>query len=481
MLQDIPVTNWCPKSVWLKKGVTLGTLGEFQETENTEKSGEASGTNGAIEKMDQKFEKLLDNLKSRMGKYLHGDQRLSEDDLGHWKLVSHDIYTGVNPPIYQLPFKKKDGTWRFCVDYLKLNAVTVKDSYPLPRDPDTLSRLERAKIFSSMDLQSEYQRVSITSKDRPKTAFVTAEGVYQFRTLLFGLSNVPDTFQQVMYIILAEHRWTTFLVYVVHRLLGNVRTTFRTTPISAGLPCKSKPEHFDYFKLNSSFAEDTLKVIGRVFTKEGVGTDPEKLDAMKNFPSPAVGHSKANKIQRVQSYLGLCSYYRRHIQNFATIIRNSFNALKVALTSTPVLAHSDYDLQMKILPDACGFGIGGVLAQRIDGVERPVAYASRLLSKSETNYSITETECLALLWWLTKFRCFGWGCQVKVIADHQALCWGKTHGNGNCLSRNPLQQIEEMEDDRCFIVAAIGPNASDIFSPKKDVSVVIVSLSANRE
>ncbi|KZS10448.1 Uncharacterized protein APZ42_025092 [Daphnia magna] len=167
----------------------------------------------------------------------------------------------------------------------------------------------------------------------------------------------------------------------------------------------------------------------------------------------------------------------------------------------PVLAHPNYDLPMEILPDACGIGIGGVLAQRIDGVERSVAYASRLLSKSETNYSITEKECFALVWCLTKFRCYVWRCQVKVITDHQALCWlmskrdlygrlarwslslqenditivyrsEETHDNADLLSRNPLQQIEETEDDRCFIVAAIGPNAVNILSPEADCSIV---------
>ncbi|KZS20508.1 Uncharacterized protein APZ42_012788, partial [Daphnia magna] len=114
------------------------------------------------------------------------------------------------------------------------------------------------------------------------------------------------------------------------------------------------------------FAKNTFKVLSHVITKEGVGPDPEKLEAVENFPSPAVGHSTANKVKREQSFLGLCSYYRRHIQNFAAIARpltsltkkdipfiwgtdqvSSFNALKVALTSAPVLAHPNYGLPEK--------------------------------------------------------------------------------------------------------------------------------------
>ncbi|KZS06498.1 Uncharacterized protein APZ42_030028 [Daphnia magna] len=145
-----------------------------------------------------------------------------------------------------------------------------------------------------------------------------------------------------------------------------------------------------------------------------------------------------SKIKRVQSFLGLCSYYRRHIQNFTAIAHpltsltnkespliwgtdqvNSLNTL--ILTSAPVLLHLNYDLPMEILLYACGYGIGSVLAQHTEGVERPVAYTSHLLSKSKTNYTFTEKECLALVWCLTKFRCFAWGSKVKVINDHQAL------------------------------------------------------------
>ncbi|KAI9565174.1 hypothetical protein GHT06_008951 [Daphnia sinensis] len=394
-LENIPVANLSPKSVWLEKGVTLGTLEELQEMANTE---------------DRIGKNLDDNQKSEVLKILKNSIScfaFNEDDLGHCTFVEHDINTGVNPPIHQLPYKsawkeraviqtqvegmlrpgiiehsdspwsspvvlvqKKDGTWRFCVDYRKLNAVTVKDSYPLPRVADTLSRLEGATIFSSMDLQAGYHQVPVASKDRPKTAFVTADGLYQFRALPFGLTNAPGTFQRAMDIILAGLRWTTCLVYLDDVIVYSATFEQRLERLQSVLDCLAKAN----LKLKwskCSFAENTLKVLGHVVTQEGVGPDPEKLEAVKNFPCPAVGHS--------------------------TDQVKSFNALKIALKSAPVLAHPNYDLPMEILPDACGFGIGGVLAQRIDGVERPVAYASRLLSKSETNYSITEKECLALV------------------------------------------------------------------------------------
>ena len=158
--------------------------------------------------------------------------------------------------------------------------------------------------------------------------------------------------------------------------------------------------------------------------------------------------------------------------------QDSFQTLKNALFTAPVLAFPNYNLPMIIIPDACGYGIGAVLAQIIDGQEHPIAYASRLLSKAESNYSITEQECLALIWSIQKFRSLVWGCQLTVVTDHQALCWlmtkkdlagrlarwslslqeydikivyrsGKLHDNADCLSRNPRNVIET-DEDRCL-------------------------------
>jgi hypothetical protein len=98
--------------------------------------------------------------------------------------------------------------------------------------------------------------------------------------------------------------------------------------------------------------------------------------------------------------------------------QNSFDQLKTELLSAPILAHPNYTLPMIILPDACGMGIGAVLSQKVNGKEHPLAYASRLLTSSEVNYSITKKECLALIWSLQKFRPFIWGCKLIIITDH---------------------------------------------------------------
>lgn len=109
--------------------------------------------------------------------------------------------------------KKSDGTWRFCVDYRRLNAVTVNDVYPLPVIEDALQRQEGSSFFSIMNLQAGYHQLSVASGDRPKTTFVTADGLYQFKVLLFGLKCAPSRFERTMYVVLASLRCSACLVY----------------------------------------------------------------------------------------------------------------------------------------------------------------------------------------------------------------------------------------------------------------------------
>ncbi|XP_045034364.1 uncharacterized protein LOC123475563 [Daphnia magna] len=470
-----PLANLTSTSVWIPKGTTLGVIsgydGEVLSCGLTTKEENSPMTRPPTKEEVNQRRRLIDDLKKQVNHGIPKDKR-------RCNISEHNIETGDSPPIHQAPYasawkartivneqvksleeagiieisdsswsapvvliRKKDGTWRFCVDYRKLNSVTVRDVYPLPRIADVLSRLEGAEFFSILDLQAGYHQIPVRDEDRHKTAFITADGLYQFKVLPFGLSNGPSSFQRSMDIILAGLRWTACLVYLDDVIVYSSTIDLHVERLrlvleslkKAGLKLKVSKCHF---------AETSLKVLGHVVDADGIRPDPDKLAAVKEFPPCNEGKTVALKVKKVQSYLGLCSYYRPHIKDFSIIARplilltkkdavfdwgpdqeSSFNTLKQALLAAPVLAHPNYDLPMEIIPDACGYGIGAVLAQRVEGQEHPLAYASRLLSSSEINYSITEKECLALVWALKKFKGYVWGCKIVVVTDHQALCW----------------------------------------------------------
>ncbi|XP_045027129.1 uncharacterized protein LOC123470647 [Daphnia magna] len=242
------------------------------------------------------------------------------------------------------------------------------------------------------------------------------------------------------------------------------------------------------------FAQTRLQALGHVMDKDGIAPDPEKICAVREFPRPPANATNAQKIKHVRSFIGLCSYYRRFISNFAKIAKplhdltkqgksfcwgaeqkGSFNALKERLIEATQLAYPDYGKPFDIHPDACEYGIGAALVQKTGDGERPVAFASRLLSATERNYSITEKECLALVWAMKKFHCYIWGMTVRVVSDHHALCWlttkkdlagrlarwallvqgyepqvlyksGKLHEDADALSRYPVGPAEEEDE-----------------------------------
>ncbi len=181
--------------------------------------------------------------------------------------------------------RKKDGTWRSCVDYRDLNEITVNSVYPMPNIDGTLARLHGAKVFSVMDLESGYWQIPVKKEDQPKTAFITVDGLFQFVCMPFGLCTAPSTFQRTMDLVLEGLRWSVCLVYLddiiiyakdleEHReRLGMVLAALRKANLKLKLSkCR--------------FVEKEVTALGHRVSAEGVRPDPEKVKAVKEFPQP---------------------------------------------------------------------------------------------------------------------------------------------------------------------------------------------------
>jgi len=334
-------------------------------------------------------------------------------------------------PLTMVP--KKDGSVRICGDYRRLNEVTQKDAYPLPRIQDIFDQLGGAKVFTTIDLKSGYWQVKMAEASKEKTAISTHRGLFQFRRMQFGLTNAPANFQRMMSTVLAKHLGKSCLIYLddvviysrdeqTHR--GHVSEVLEALS-GAGLVVKES---------KCTFGVKEVKLLGFVVCGEGLKADPDKVAAIRDMAPP----TDKKGVRRV---LGSANYYRQLMVNYADVVapltkltrkavkfewdescQKAWGELKELLLECVILKFPDPTKPYKLYTDASNYSIGAILVQADEnGLERPVHLISGRLNSAQMNYPTIEKEAFAIIYALIKLRPYLYGADFVIYTDHQPL------------------------------------------------------------
>jgi RNase H-like domain found in reverse transcriptase/Reverse transcriptase (RNA-dependent DNA polymerase) len=360
-------------------------------------------------------------------------------------------------PLHMVP--KKDGTWRPCGDYRRLNMVTQPDRYPLPSLADFANKLHGCKFFSVVDLVKGYHQIPMAAADIPKTAIVTPFGLYEYIYMPFGLRNAAQTFQRLMDRIF-RHLPFCFC-YLDDHLIAS----------------RTLEEHLQHLQqffqlLNDNglqvnpakciFAAATVDFLGHRVSAAGISPLPKHVEALQRLPVPT-------DVKQLQRFLGLINFYRRFLPGIAAVLLPLTDALrgsprtlevspamaaavesaKVALANATGLAHPLPHAQLALVTDASDSHVGAVLQQREGKAWRPLSFFSQKLSPAQSRYSTFDRELTAVFAALRHFRFMLEGRQFHVVTDHKPLvaAFGRVSPPWSARQQRQLAYITEFTTD----------------------------------
>jgi hypothetical protein len=393
--------------------------------------------------------------------------------------------------------KKKDGSLRFVQDYRKLNAMTIRNRYPLPLVPDIMSRVAGAKYFTKLDVRWGYNNVRIREGDEWKAAFRTNRGLYEPLVMFFGLCNSPATFQTMMNDLFRELIEEGVVAIYMDDILIFSKTleehrqvVNRVLQILQNNKLYLKPD-------KCIFEVNKVEFLGLILSENQVEMDPIKIEGVRNWPAP-------KNVKEVQSFLGFVNFYRRFIEGFSHVARplhdltrkdsiwkwepsqqEAFDTLKTKITSSPVLVQPDVTRPFKLETDASDYATGAVLSQLCEDEKwRPVGFMSKSLNDPERNYPIYDKEMLSVMRALEEWRHLLEGAThpVDIYNDHRNLTYfmkaqnlnrrqarwslylsrfhfmmhhrpGKSSGKPDALSRRPDHKIEGKDNENQILLS----------------------------
>ncbi|CAF1308488.1 unnamed protein product [Rotaria sordida] len=420
--------------------------------------------------------------------------RKETDKLLKNAIIEHSTSPWSSPVVL---VKKKDGTTRFCVDYRRLNQITTKDAFPLPRIDDIYDQLTKATYFTKFDFKAGYFQVPLDKSDRPKTAFSTRDGHFQFKVLPQGLTNGPPTFQRIVNQILGPNRWKHVLAYIDDIIIYSQNFNEHLKHIEEVCSLLQEAN----FKLNvekCEVARPEILFLGHVIKAGTIKPDPNNIRGLTDTREPT-------SAEEAFRFVKAAEYYRKFIPKFSTIAaplhkyspatlqqqknnkkstfeltdeaRTAFHHLKKILTTDLILDLPDDTLPFKLQTDASGDGIGAVLLQITANGDRPLAYMSKKLTKTQTNWPTIEQECYAIVQAIEKWDKYLRGHEFILETDHEPLVhftnkeqlnkrcerWrlklaeyrfkvkhiqGKKNNMADYLSRSPVEIAEEDIEER---------------------------------
>uniref|UniRef100_A0A8C2FFT4 Gypsy retrotransposon integrase-like protein 1 n=2 Tax=Cyprinus carpio TaxID=7962 RepID=A0A8C2FFT4_CYPCA len=331
-----------------------------------------------------------------------------------------------------VPVLKEDGTVRICGDYkLTINQAAKLETYPIPRVEDLFSRLVGGKTFTKLDMSHAYQQLLLDEESKKYVTVNTHKGLFKYNRLVFGVASSPAIFQRTMESLLQG-------IPQVAVYLDDILVTGKTEEehlsnldqvlqrmSEAGLRLK---------QAKCTFQAESVTYLGHQISAQGLLPVPEKVRAIKEAPKPG-------SVSELKSFLGMVTYYGKFLPDLSTVLAplyqllhhgcqwkwgaaqaGAFTKVKNLLQSASVLVHFDPEKELTVSCDASPYGIGAVLSHRMgDGSEKPIAFASRTLTKAERGYAQLDKEGLAIVFAVKRFHQYLYGRPFTVFTDHKPL------------------------------------------------------------